>query len=65
MMNCYYERDGKTVTRKRTVLGYYKKSFLSDDDKLFVEKSRGYEEEYLPQDVIAWKEVMLPEEFTE
>ena len=43
------------------VLGYYKKSFLRDDVKLFVEKSRGYEDEHLPQAVIAWKEIVLPE----
>lgn len=61
-VNYYYEVDGETKIRKRTVLGYYKKSFLSDDVKLFVEKSRGYEDEHLPQDVIAWKEIVLPKE---
>lgn len=60
-VNCYYEIDGKTITRKRTVLGNYKKSFLNDDIKLFVEKSKGYEDEYLPKNVIAWKEIVLPE----
>ena len=60
-VNCYYKVDGETVTRKRMVLGYYKKSFLRDDVKLFVEKSKGYEEEHLPQAVIAWKEIVLPE----
>ena len=38
----------------------YKKSFLNDDVKLFVEKSKGYEEEHLSKDVIAWKEIELP-----
>ena len=61
-VNCYYNLGDKTVTRKRMVLGYYKKSFLSDDVKLFVEKSRGYEDEHLPQAVIAWKEIVLPKE---
>ena len=59
-VNCRYIIGGETITRKRTVLGYYKKSFLRDDVKLFVEKSRGYEDEHLPQDVIAWKEIVLP-----
>ena len=59
-VNCYYEVGGETLTRKRTVLGFYKKSFI-DDVKLFVEKSKGYEEEHLPKDVIAWKEIVLPE----
>ena len=57
----YYEVGGETLIRKRTVLGFYKKSFINDDVKLFVEKSKGYEEEHLPQDVIAWKEIVLPE----
>ena len=60
-VNCYYEVGGETLTRKRMVLGFYKKSFINDDVKLFVEKSKGYEEEHLPKDVIAWKEIVLPE----
>ena len=60
-VNCYYEVGGETKIRKRTVLGFYKKSFINDDVKLFVEKSKGYEEEHLPKDVIAWKEIVLPE----
>ena len=60
-VNCYYEIEDKTITRKRTVLGNYKKSFLNDDIKLFVEKSKGYEDEHLPKDVIAWKEIVPPE----
>ena len=55
-VTCYC-RD---ITRKRMVLGYYQKSFMNDDVKLFVEKSKGYEEEHLPKDVIAWKEIVLP-----
>ena len=61
-VNCYYEVGGETLIRKRTVLGFYKKSFLNDDVKLFVEKSKGYEDEHLPKDVIAWKEIVLPKE---
>ena len=61
-VNCYYNLGDETVIIKRTVLGYYKKSFLRDDVKLFVEKSKGYEEEHLPQAVIAWKEIVLPKE---
>ena len=61
-VNCYYEVGGETLTRKRMVLGFYKKSFINDDVKLFVEKSKGYEEEHLPKDVIAWKEIVPPKE---
>jgi len=59
-VNCYYEVGGEVITRKRTVLGYYQKSFMNDDVKLFVEKSKGYSDEHLPRDVIAWKEIVLP-----
>ena len=61
-VNCYYEVGGETLTRKRMVLGFYKKSFMNDDVKLFVEKSKGYEAEHLSKDVIAWKEIVLPKE---
>ena len=61
-VNCYYEVGGEIKIRKRTVLGFYKKAFINDDVKLFVEKSKGYEEEHLSKDVIAWKEVELPKE---
>ena len=61
-VNCYYKLGDETVTIKRIVLGYYKKAFLRDDEKVFVEKSRGYEDEHLPQDVIAWKEIVPPKE---
>lgn len=46
----------------RTSTGVYKTSFLNEDVKLFVEKSKGYEDEHLPKDVIAWKEIVLPKE---
>ena len=61
-VNCYYKLGDETVTIKRIVLGYYKKAFLRDDEKVFVEKSRGYEGEHLPQAVIAWKEIVPPKE---
>ena len=60
-VNCYYEVGDETLIRKRMVLGFYKKSFLNDDVKLFVERSKGYEDEHLPKDVIAWKEIVFPE----
>ena len=61
-VNCYYEIGNETVKRKRMVLGYFQKSFLNEDVKLFVERSKGYEDEHLPKDVIAWKEIILPKE---
>ena len=42
--------------RKHYCLGFYKKSFLNDDVKLFVEKSKGYENEHLPKTVLFWYE---------
>ena len=60
--NDYYEINGETIIKKRTVLGFYKKAFINDNVKLFVEKSKGHEEEHLPQAVIAWKEIVLPKE---
>ena len=61
-VTCYYEVGGSSVTRNRTVLGYYQKSFMNDDVKVFVEKSKGYSDEHLPKDVIGWKEIVLPKE---
>ena len=60
--NDYYERNGEIKKIKRTVLGFYKKAFINDNMKLFVEKSKGYEAEHLPKAVIAWKEIVLPKE---
>lgn len=57
-VTCYYG----DITRKRLVLGYYQKSFLNDDVMVFTEKSKGYEDEHLTKDVIAWKEIVLPKE---
>ena len=38
-------------------LGFYKKAFLNEDVKLFVEKSKGYESEHLPKSVLRWREL--------
>ena len=61
-VNCYYNISGSSVKIKQMVLGYYQKSFMNDDVKLFVEKSKGYSDEHFPKDVIAWKEIELPKE---
>ena len=42
--------------KKHYCLGFYKKSFMNDDVKLFVEKSKGYENEHLPKTVLFWYE---------
>ena len=42
---------------KHYCLGFYKKAFLNDDVKLFVEKSKGYESEHLPESVFIWCEM--------
>ena len=41
---------------KHYCLGFYKNAFLLDDVKLFVEKSKGYENEHLPKTVLFWYE---------
>lgn len=41
------------------------KTYPRYDEKIFVEKSRGYEDEHLPQAVIAWKEIVPPKEIKE
>lgn len=38
-------------------LGFYKKAFLNEDVKLFVERSKGYESEHLPKSVLRWQEL--------
>ena len=45
----------------RTSTGVYKTSFLNENVKVFAEKTKGYESEILLKDVIAWKEIVLPE----
>ena len=42
--------------KKHYCLGFYKKSFMNDDVKVFVEKSKGYENEHLPKTVLFWYE---------
>lgn len=42
--------------KKHYCLGFYKKSFMNDDVKIFVEKSIGYENEHLPKTVLFWYE---------
>jgi len=41
---------------KHYCLGFYKKPFMNDGVKLFVEKSKGYENEHLPKTVLFWYE---------
>jgi hypothetical protein len=41
--------------RNHYCLGFYKKSFWNDDVKVFVEKSKGYENEHLPATVLRWR----------
>ncbi len=41
--------------RKHYCLGFYRKAFLNDDAKVFVEKSKGYENEHLPATVLRWR----------
>lgn len=43
-------------------LGFYKKSFMNDDVKLFVEKSKGYECEHSTEEVFRWCELPKFEE---
>lgn len=43
-------------------LGFYAKSFMNDDVKLFVEKSKGYECEHSTEDVLRWCELPKFEE---
>lgn len=51
----WYERIQKH--RNHYCLGFYKKAFMNDDVKLFAEKSKGYENEHLPQTVLFWAEL--------
>ncbi len=49
----WYENISKY--RNHYCLGFYKKAFLNDDVKVFVEKSKGYENEHLPATVLRWR----------
>ena len=49
----------ESIKKYRThyCLGFYKKAFLIKDVKVFVEKSRGYENEHLPISVLRWRKL--------
>ena len=49
----------ESIQKYRThyCLGFYKKAFLHDDVKVFVEKSRRYENEHLPISVLRWRKL--------
>ena len=49
----------ESIQKYRThyCLGFYRKAFLNESVKLFVEKSRGYENEHLPISVLRWREL--------
>lgn len=44
----------------RTAKGVYRKAFLNEDMKIFVEESRGYSSEILLKDMIAWQYLPTP-----
>ena len=44
----------------RTANGVYRKAFLNEDMKLFVEEGKGYSSEILPKDMIAWQYLPTP-----
>ena len=48
----------ESIQKYRThyCLGFYKKAFLYDE-KVFVERSKGYENEHLPISVLRWREL--------
>ena len=56
----YYKAIEKYINHY--CLGFYKKSFLNDDVKLFVERSKGYECEHSTEDVLCWCELPKFEE---
>lgn len=49
----------ESIQKYRThyCLGFYKKAFLHEDVKVFVERSKGYENEHLPISVLRWREL--------
>ena len=49
----------ESIQKYRThyCLGFYKKAFLHDDVKVFVERSKGYENEHFPESVLRWREL--------
>ena len=56
----YYKNIEKYINHY--CLGVYKKSFMDDDVKLFVEKSKGYECEHSTEEVLRWCELPKFEE---
>ena len=56
----YYKEIGKYINH--FCLGFYKKSFLNDDVKVFVERSKGYECEHSTETVLRWCELPKFEE---
>lgn len=56
----YYKEIGKC--KNHYCLGVYKKSFLNDDVKLFVERSKGYECEHSTECILFWCELPKFEE---
>lgn len=55
----YVKEWFESIQKYRThyCLGFYKKAFLIEGVKLFVEKSRGYENEHFPENVLRWREL--------
>ena len=55
----YVKEWFESIQKYRThyCLGFYRKAFLNESVKLFVEKSRGYENEHLPISVLRWREL--------
>lgn len=56
----FYVKEFNTDIEKDTshfCLGFFAKSFMNDDLKVFIERSKGYECEHLSQEVIKWCEL--------
>ena len=49
----------ESIQKYRTYycLGFYKKAFLIEGVKVFVERSKGYENEHFPESVLRWREL--------
>lgn len=47
--------------RKRFTLGVFKKMFLNENPCVFYEQTKGFSCEYLPEEVIAWQYIAMPE----
>lgn len=47
--------------RKRFTLGVFKKMFLNEPSCVFYEQTKGFSCEYLPEEVIAWQYIAMPE----